>query len=84
MKTLNLVALTLLIIGGLNWLLVGAFQFDIVAYLFGGSSTGMARLVYVLVGFAALYCIGLFRLLSDDTNYVQSRTHTTPVTSARM
>ena len=54
MKTLDVVATILLVVGGLNWGLVGAADFDLVAALFGPMST-MSRLVYVLVGVAAIY-----------------------------
>ena len=47
-------ALTLNIIGGLNWGLIGLFQFDLVAWLFGGSGSGLSRVVYTLVGLSAL------------------------------
>jgi len=53
-------ALILVIIGALNWLLVGLFQFDLVAAIFGGSTTALARIVYALVGVAGLWTIGLF------------------------
>ena len=53
MRTLDTIALILLIIGGLNWGLVGAFQFDLVATLFGEGSA-LSRLVYVLVGLSAV------------------------------
>ncbi len=53
MRTLDTVALILLIIGGLNWGLVGAFQIDLVATLFGEASA-LSRLVYVLVGLSAV------------------------------
>ena len=55
MKTLTWIALILLIVGGLNWLLVGAFNFDLVAAVFGDMSS-LSRIVYILVGLAAL-CI---------------------------
>ena len=61
MKTLNLIALVLIIIGGLNWLLVGLFKWDLVGGIFGGMDSIMARIVYILVGLAAIYS---FRLLS--------------------
>jgi uncharacterized membrane protein YuzA (DUF378 family) len=62
MKSLNLVTLVLLIVGGLNWGLVGAFQFDLVAALFGGQDAMLARAVYVLVGLSALWqVVSLFR-----------------------
>ena len=54
MKTLDVVAAVLLVVGGLNWGLVGALQFDLVAALFGPLSP-LSRLVYVLVGVAAAY-----------------------------
>lgn len=52
------VALVLMIVGGINWGLVGAFDFDLVASLFGVLSP-MSRIVYILVGIAALYGIVL-------------------------
>lgn len=65
MKTLNNIALTLLIVGGLNWLLVGLFKFDLVAMLFGGQAAIISRIVYVLVGLSALYCIKLFANINN-------------------
>jgi len=53
---LDWIALVLLIIGGLNWGLVGLFGFDLVAAIFG-AMTAIARIVYILVGLAALYAI---------------------------
>lgn len=54
MKTVTLVAVVLLIVGGLNWGLVGAFDFNLVDALFGEGSA-LARIVYVLVGLAAVW-----------------------------
>jgi uncharacterized membrane protein YuzA (DUF378 family) len=54
MKALTWIAVIVLVIGGINWLLVGAFNFDLVATLFGEMSA-MARIVYMLVGLAAIY-----------------------------
>jgi uncharacterized membrane protein YuzA (DUF378 family) len=56
MKALNLATLVLVIIGGLNWGLVGLMEFDLVAALFGVGST-VTNLIYVLVGLAALWQI---------------------------
>ena len=53
------IALTLLIIGGLNWGSIGLFRFDIVAWLFGGQTATVSRVVYTLVGLAALWCVTL-------------------------
>lgn len=52
-------SLLLVIIGALNWLLVGVFQFDLVAWLFGGQGAIISRIVYTLVGAAGLWCITL-------------------------
>lgn len=62
---LDKIALTLLIIGGINWGSVGLFQFDIVAFLAGGQSGIISRIIYVIVGLAALWCISL--LFRDTT-----------------
>jgi uncharacterized protein len=57
LSTLDWVALLLLVIGGINWGLVGLFQFDLVATLFGGSATMVSRVVYTLVGLSAVYVL---------------------------
>lgn len=53
------IALVLSIIGGINWGLVGFFRFDLVAYLFGGQTSSASRVVYAIIGIAALWCISL-------------------------
>jgi uncharacterized protein len=53
------IALVLVIIGAINWGLVGLFQLDLVATLFGGADSPLARIIYVLVGIAGLWCISL-------------------------
>lgn len=57
---LDKIALTLLIIGGLNWGSVGIFQFDLVAWICGGQTGIISRIVYILVGLSAIWCITLF------------------------
>jgi uncharacterized membrane protein YuzA (DUF378 family) len=52
-------ALILVIIGALNWLLVGLFQFDLVASLFGGQDALISRLIYTLVGVAGIWSVTL-------------------------
>jgi uncharacterized protein len=59
-KIMVRLATTLLIIGGLNWLLVGLFQYDLVAAIFGGQSAILSRVIYTLVGLAAVYEILIF------------------------
>lgn len=56
---MNRLALLLVIIGALNWLLVGVFQFDLVAAIFGGQSSILSRIIYSLVGLAGVWSIGL-------------------------
>ncbi|HEX9063260.1 MAG TPA: DUF378 domain-containing protein [Clostridia bacterium] len=56
---LDRLSLIVVIIGALNWLLIGLFQFDLVASLLGGSSSFLSRTVYTLVGLGGLYAISL-------------------------
>jgi hypothetical protein len=55
--TLDWIAIILLVIGGINWLLVGLFKFDLVAAIFGGQAAAVSRIVYVVVGICAVYVI---------------------------
>lgn len=59
MKALDTIALILVIVGAVNWGLIGFFQFDLVAALFG-TMTGFSRIVYALVGICGLYAISFF------------------------
>ncbi len=56
---LDKIALVLAIIGGLNWGSIGIFRFDVVAWLFGGQTAILSRIIYALVGLAAIWCISL-------------------------
>ena len=59
---MDTIALILAIVGCLNWGLVGLFQFDLVAWLFGGTGARLSRRVFAVVGLAGLWCISfLFR-----------------------
>ena len=58
-------ALILLIIGGINWGLVGIFQFDLVAWLFGGTDSILSRAIYIIVAISAIWCISLLFRPSD-------------------
>lgn len=68
MNWLSKIALILVIIGAINWLLVGVFQWDLVTALFGGdtfrTSSGLSRIIYTLVGIAGLYSISF--LFTDN------------------
>ncbi len=70
---LDKLALILLIIGGVNWGLVGIFEFDLVAWLFGGPTALLSRIVYILVALSAIWCISL--LFRDDTAAGVTSTH---------
>lgn len=74
-RMLDKIALTLLVIGGLNWGCVGIFQFDLVAWIFGGQTGIISRVVYVIVGLAAIWCISLLFRDSSDTVTDDSVTH---------
>ena len=63
MKTLNVIALTLTIIGAINWGLIGFFKFDLVAFLFG-QMTWLSRVIYAIIGLCGLYLISLFGRIS--------------------
>ena len=65
MKYLDNISLTLVIVGALNWLLIGVFRFDLVAFLFG-NMTLLSRIVYILVGLCGLYLITLYGRINDD------------------
>ena len=52
-------ALIFVIIGGLNWGSIGLFQFDIVAWIFGGQTGVVSRIIYTVVGLFAVWCISL-------------------------
>lgn len=56
---MDTIALILSIIGSINWGLVGLFKFDLVAWIFGGQTATLSRIIYGLVGLAGLWCITL-------------------------
>ena len=67
MKCCDNIALTLVIVGAINWLLVGVFRFDLVAFLFG-NLTWFSRIVYTLVGLCGLYLISLYGRIGSMQN----------------
>ena len=56
---MDTIALILTIIGAINWGLVGLAKFDLVAWIFGGQTAVVSRIIYALVGLAGLWCITL-------------------------
>ena len=70
MMIVNKIALVLAILGALNWGLVGLFAFDLVAWICGGATTVVARIIYVLIALAGIWCISL--LFMNDEEYTDS------------
>lgn len=64
MKWFDNISLTLVIIGALNWLLIGVFGFDLVAFIFGDMSF-ISRAVYIIVGICGLYLLTLYGRIND-------------------
>jgi uncharacterized membrane protein YuzA (DUF378 family) len=77
MKYANVITLVLVIVGAVNWGLMGLFQFDLVATLFGGADAALSRIVYTLVGISGLYqLVPLFSAMSGTvTNPQLATTH---------
>ena len=73
MMIINKIALILTIVGALNWGLVGLFTVDLVAWITGGAGTVLARIIYVLIALAGVWCISL--LFMDDEEVRDSRSH---------
>src|SRR3954471_6343127 len=73
MSGIQRTALVLTIIGALNWGLIGFFQFDLVATLFGGQDAFLSRVVYGLVGISGLVCIGLLFKPDEEVDTVTDR-----------
>lgn len=67
MKYLDIIALVLLIIGGINWLLIGLFEYDLVAAISGGSTAILAKIIYIVVGLCALYCLKFIPAIANRT-----------------
>lgn len=65
MKTINYLALTIAIIGAINWGLIGLLNFDLVAFIFGEMSW-LSRIVYTLVGLSGIYLITFFGQLNTE------------------
>lgn len=66
---LDKLALIIAIIGGINWGSIGIFQFDIVSWICGGQESIVSRIIYTIVGIAAIWCISL--LFKDTSSEVR-------------
>lgn len=70
------ICLALVIIGALNWGAVGLFQFDAVAWLFGGSAAIISRIIYIIIALAGVWCISiLFRNINDRNDEMNVAEH---------
>ena len=69
-RSLDWFCLSLVILGAINWGLVGFFQYDLIAGIFGGMSGAFSRLIYVLVGAAGLYCLSLYRRRDIERDHI--------------
>ncbi|MGJ7920081.1 DUF378 domain-containing protein [Neobacillus sp. LXY-4] len=67
MSAIQRIALILTIIGAINWGLIGFFQFDLVATIFGGQDSALSRIIYGLVGIAGLINLGLLFKPNEET-----------------
>ena len=70
MKIVNKIALILIIVGALNWGLVGLFSFDLVAWIFGSATAILSRIIYTLIALAGIWSISM--LFMDDEEYAGS------------
>jgi len=78
MKTLDVLTTVLLIVGGLNWGLVGAAKFDLVAAIFGmhfGETSALSAVVYLLVGISALYQAASFKAIQRRWAHQSATAH---------
>lgn len=66
MKALNYIALILIVIGALNWALIGIFQFDLVGAIFGGMTSMLSRIIFTIVGLAGLWSLTFFGRLDEE------------------
>ena len=75
MNIINKIALIISIIGCLNWGLVGLFSFDLVAWIGGGAGSIIARIIYVVVALAGIWCISLLFHNTEEDGVSPHHTH---------
>ncbi|MCL2699725.1 MAG: DUF378 domain-containing protein [Defluviitaleaceae bacterium] len=64
-RTFDWIALTCVIIGALNWGIIGFFGFDLLAAMFGAGGIWLSRTIYALVGIAGIYCLTLYHRVGE-------------------
>ena len=72
MTIVNKIALVLIIIGALNWGLVGLFSFDLVAWLFGGATAILSRIVYTLIALAGVWSISMLFMDNEEVEHTHA------------
>ena len=65
-ESINYIALVLVVIGALNWALVGLFEFDLVGAMFGGMTSMLSRIIFTLVGIAGIWALTFFGRLNEE------------------
>ncbi len=75
MSIINKIALILVIVGALNWGLVGLFSFDLVAWITGAATSVIARIIYVLIALAGVWSISMLFMDMDTEDEHASRSH---------
>lgn len=63
------ISLALIIIGALNWGSIGLFQFDIIAWIFGGQAAAVSRVLYVIVALAGIWCLSILFKRTEEPIY---------------
>jgi len=76
-KTWDWVALSLVILGAINWGLIGLFRFDLVAVIFGGMESVVSRIIYTIIALAGLYCLSFIGRTRDVVDNAERRAHNT-------
>ena len=72
MMIVNKIALVLIIVGALNWGLVGLFSFDLVAWICGGATAILARIIYTVIALAGIWCISLLFMDNEEAEHTHA------------
>jgi len=75
-RTWDYTALSLVILGAINWGLIGLFRFDLIAVIFGGMEAIVSRIIYTIIALAGLYCLSIFgRVIGHDVTTADPHRH---------
>ena len=76
MMIVNKIALVLVILGAINWGLVGLFSFDLVAWIAGGPAAILARIIYIVIALAGIWCISMLFMDDEEEHHTTTASHT--------